>query len=73
MHFVGYKLKKVLQENALTNELSESDADPNISSLTVPVIALSIIIFITLSLAIFRLFYTRFYKDKEEANSRYPY
>ena len=71
---IGYKLKKVLQENAVTNELTETDVDDlesDFSSLTVPVISLSIIIIITLSLAIFRLFYTRFYKDKEEITSRY--
>ena len=64
----------MLQENAVTNELTETDVDDlesDFSSLTVPVISLSIIIIITLSLAIFRLFYTRFYKDKEEITSRY--
>ena len=71
--FEGTKLQKVLRESVTHSELLESDKE-NItdseSSLLIPVSILTVIVFITLFLALFRLFYTRFYKDKEELHSR---
>ena len=72
--YEGSKLKKVLRESAAikSEPMSEEDkqeSDPD-SSLLIPLLSLAIIILITLALGTFRLFYTKFYKDKEESLSR---
>ena len=73
--FEGSKLKKVLRESAVKgehDELNASEEDDNSeATLLIPILSLSIIILITVSLALFRLFYTKCYKDKQETNSRY--
>ena len=71
----GSKLKKVLRESAaiksepVSEETDKQESDPD-SSLLIPLLSLAIIILITLALGTFRLFYTKFYKDKEESLSR---
>ena len=66
--FEGDKLKKILQRSAIKSDLSDEDdeEDPD-RSLLIPLLALSAIAGLTLALAAFRLFYSRFYKDKEES------
>ena len=79
--YEGSKLKKVLRESAaiksepMSDSVSEEErqeSDPD-SSLLIPLLSLAIIILITLALGTFRLFYTKFYKDKEESLSRSDY
>ena len=76
--YEGSKLEQVLRESAaiiksepvsdsFSDEERESDPD---TSLLIPLLSLSIIILITLALSSFRIFYTKFYKDKEEGLSR---
>lgn len=73
--YEGSKLKKVLRESAaiksepVSEETEKQESDPD-SSLLIPLLSLAIIILITLALGTFRLFYTKFYKDKEESLSR---
>lgn len=73
--YEGSKLKKVLRESAAIkssepiSDSEEEESDPD-SSLLIPLLSLAIIILITLALGTFRLFYTKFYKDKEESLSR---
>ena len=66
--FEGDKLKKILQRSAVKSDLisDEDDEDDSDRSLLIPLLALSAIAGLTLALAAFRLFYSRFYKDKEE-------
>ena len=72
--FEGDKLKKILQRSAIKSELSEEDAeddsDDSDRSLLIPLLALSAIAGLTLALAAFRLFYSRFHKDKEQSRPR---
>ena len=73
--YEGSKLKKVLRESAAiksepVSEEDKQESDPADSSLLIPLLSLAIIILITLALGTFRLFYTKFYKDKEESLSR---
>ena len=72
--FEGTKLQKVLRESATQSELLETDTenvtDSDSVSLLIPVLILSVIVVITLFLALFRLLHTRFYKDKQESYSR---
>ena len=73
--YEGSKLKKVLRESAAikmsdSEERQNQESDPD-SSLLIPLLSLAIIILITLALGTFRLFYTKFYKDKEESLSRW--
>ena len=66
--FEGDKLKKILQRSAIKSDLSdEDDEDDSDRSLLIPLLALSAIAGLTLALAAFRVFYSRFYKDKEES------
>ena len=73
--YEGSKLKKVLRESAAIkssepiSDSEQQESDPD-SSLLIPLLSLAIIILITLALGTFRLFYTKFYKDKEESLSR---
>ena len=74
--YEGSKLKKVLRESAaiksepMSDSVSEEEESDPDSSLLIPLLSLAIIILITLALGTFRLFYTKFYKDKEESLSR---
>ena len=72
--FEGDKLREILQRSAIKSDLLSSDEEDESSdaeqSLLIPVLALSAIAVLTLSLAAFRLFYTRFYKDKEDPHPR---
>ena len=74
--FEGDKLKKILQRSAIKSDLSdedeedEDDSSDSDRSLLIPLLALSAIAGLTLALAGFRLFYSRFYKDKEQSRHR---
>ena len=72
--FEGDQLKKILQRSAIKSDLSdgdeEDDSGDSDGSLLIPLLALSAIAGLTLALAAFRLFYSRFYKDKEESRHR---
>ena len=66
--FEGAELKKILQRSAIKTDLSDQDdEDESDKSLLIPLLALSAIAGITLALAAFRVFYSRFYKDKEQS------
>ena len=72
--FEGDKLKKILQRSAIKSDLSDEDEededDSSDRSLLIPLLALSAIAGLTLALAAFRLFYSRFHKDKEQSRPR---
>ena len=68
--FEGDKLKKIIERSssAIKSDLSdEDDEDESDRSLLIPLLALSAIAGLTLALAAFRLFYSRFYKDKQQS------
>ena len=66
--FEGDKLKKILQRSAIKSDLSdEEDSEDSERSLVIPLLALSAIAGLTLGLAGFRLFYSRFCQDKQQS------
>ena len=67
--FEGSELEKALRESAAKTEApaagGEGGAEPH-QSLLLPILLLSLIVAITLALALSRLIYTKMYKDKQE-------